>query len=81
MQITFTFEKPTTHATRWQEDDEESPVVGTLYIKQWALEDLGLPEVAKLNGKHKVMIDLSAVAAKGAKPKPKAKGGKAKGKK
>jgi len=48
MEMTFTFERDTKNTRRFAEDPSDGPpIVGTLYIQQWALRKLtggDLPE-------------------------------------
>lgn len=36
----FTLEKETKNTVRYQEDTETAPLIGTLYVKKWALKQL-----------------------------------------
>ena len=47
LEATFVFEKDTKRTRRFTEDSDGPPVIGTLYVQQWALKQLAgghLPE-------------------------------------
>ena len=47
LDVTFKFEKDTKNTRRYTEDGDGPPVIGTLYLQQWAAKKLGggkLPE-------------------------------------
>ena len=47
LETTFVFEKDTKNTRRYVEDPDGPPIIGTLYLQQWAAKKLGggtLPE-------------------------------------
>lgn len=52
--ITFDKERDTKNTVRFQEQNDQAPVIGTLYVQKWALNQLGNPQTIQLTIESKL---------------------------